>query len=319
MPAHTPIAEATGGVAPSASPTTPGQVVAAILLDWKPTLIAEGNGWVWVVSREAKLVARLDPLTNQLVGQPTILSEPIYDIVVGEGGVWLTGDSVVTRLDPETGKVAATLRADQFGDGTPFRLAVGEGMIWLLNLEQAPSQIHKIDPATNQFVGEPATAGIEALGIAFGADALWTANHDDQTVSRIDPKSNAVVASISLSWEPHYIYFNAEDGLIWVANYHANSVSRIDPRTNQLVGQPLPVPFAPEWMTSGNGKLWVLPSPWKENVLQGVESIAEFDSAAPGEAKIIALDGAPMDAVVSASSLWVTLQNPNKILRLIIK
>ncbi len=57
------------------------------------------------------------------------------------------------------------------------------------------SHVHRIDPRSNRFVGEPATVGVEAVGIAFGADSVWTANHDDSTVSRIDPKTNTVIAS----------------------------------------------------------------------------------------------------------------------------
>ncbi len=307
------------GLTPTAQTALdPERILARIPLTWKPTLVASGYGFIWIVSREDHTVARLDPNTHQFVGAPVRLPEPIYDIVVGEGGVWVTGDTTVTRLDPVTGKITATLRADQFGDGGPFRLAVGDGSIWLVNLIQAAwgSHVHRIDPHTNRFVGKPATVGVEAVGIAFGADSVWTANHDDSTVSRIDPKTNTAVATITLSSEPHYIYFNSDDGLVWVANYHDDSVSRIDPRTNQLVGKPLRVPFAPEWMTSGNGKVWVLPSPTIEEHLQGVESIAEFDSTTAGEAKNVPLGGLPMDAALGDGALWITLQSPDMLLKL---
>lgn len=310
----TPVADSPGA---TPSLTTNRDVIATIPLEWKPTLIAQGNGVLWVVGQESHFVARLDPDTNQLIGEPTALSEPIYDIVANDEGAWVTGDTVVTRLDPTTGEITATLRADQFGDGTPFRLAVGDGLIWLLNLEEGPSGVHKIDPQTNQFVGEAATVGVEAVGITFGAGSIWTADHDDGTVSRLDPKTNQRVATIPLPTEPHFIYFNPDDGLVWIANYHVNSVSRIDPRTNQLIGEPLRVPFAPEWMTSGNNKIWIIPSPYAAgDVPQTFEFIAEFDVTNLGKANIVRVNGRPMNAVVSVGSLWVTTQDPNQVLRL---
>ena len=291
--------------------------VTSISLAWKPTLIAQENGVLWVVSRDSQSVARLDPQTNQFIGQPTKLPEPIYDIAVGEGGIWLTGDTIVMRLDPKTGGIAATLRADQFGDGTPFRLAVGDGLIWLLNLDQRPSAIHKIDPQTNQFAGEPGTVGIEALGITFGAGSIWTADHDSGTISRVHPNTNHILTAIKLMFEPHYIYFNPDDGLIWVSDYHHDRVTRIDPRINQLVGRSLNLPFTPELITSADGKVWVIPSAYQENsVLQKFHGIAEFDAKNIGDAKIISVNGRPMDAVVSAGSLWITTQDPNQIIGL---
>jgi len=305
---------------PSATPpsTTNREILATIPLEWKPTLIAQGNGVLWVVGQEDHFVARLNPVTNQLISEPTLLDEPIYDIVVDKGGVWVTGDTLVTRLDSQTGEIVATLRADQFGDGNPFRFTQGDGWIWLLNLlGDAPSSIHKIDPQTNQFVGEVATVGVEAVGITFGAGSIWTADHDSATVTRVNPKTNKLVVTIPLSFEPHYIYFNPDDGLVWVANYHLNSVSRIDPRTNQLTGKSLPVPFAPEWMMGGAGKVWVIPSPYAQNdVLQNFQGLAGFDTANIGNANILTVNGRPMDAVLSAGSLWVTTQDPNQILRL---
>jgi len=304
---------------PSTTPSsiTNHDIIATIPLDWKPTLIAQGNGVLWVVGQENHFVARLNPVTNQLIGEPTTLPEPIYDIVASDGSAWVTGDTMVTRLDPATGEITATLRADQFSDGMPFRLTVGDGSIWLLNLQEGPSRVHKIDTQTNQFVGGAATIGIEALGIAFGAGSIWTANHDDATVSRVDPTTNGLVATIQLSFEPHYIYFNPDDGLVWVANYHAKSVSRIDPKTNQLIGEPLKVPFAPEWMTSGANKIWIIPSRYAAgDVPQTFEFVAEFDVTNLGEANLVRVKGRPMDAIVSAGSLWITTQVPNQVLRL---
>jgi len=300
------------------SPTAPGsnRILARIPLPWTPTLIASGYGSLWIVSDTERMVARLDPKTNRIVGAPARLSERIYEIVSGDGGVWVSDDTMVTRLDPESGQVVASLR-DQFGDGTPFRMAEGAGLVWVLNLEGAPwgSHVYRISPQTNRFVGQPATVGAEALSIAFGAGSLWSADHDASTVSRVDPRTNRLIAAIPAASEPHFVYFSPEAHHVWVANYHTFAVTRIDPRTNRVVGPSLRVPFAPEWMTSGNGKVWVLPSPSLANHPQGVKSIAEFDLNRLDQPEIVPLEGVPMDAEWSDGALWVTLQAPNMIVK----
>ena len=51
------------------------------------------------------------------------------DVAVGEGGVWVASslDRTVTRLDPATGEIVATI---ELGN-EPQRLAAGGGAVWV--------------------------------------------------------------------------------------------------------------------------------------------------------------------------------------------
>ena len=51
------------------------------------------------------------------------------DVAVGEGAVWVVNqlDGTVMRLDPETGKVVATIHVGN----EPQRIAAGEGRVWV--------------------------------------------------------------------------------------------------------------------------------------------------------------------------------------------
>ena len=51
------------------------------------------------------------------------------DVAVGEGGVWVASrlDRTVTRLDPATGKIVATI---ELGN-EPQRIAAGGGAVWV--------------------------------------------------------------------------------------------------------------------------------------------------------------------------------------------
>jgi streptogramin lyase len=51
------------------------------------------------------------------------------DVSVGEGAVWIVNqlDRTVTRLDPQSGEVEATIRVGN----EPQRVAAGEGSVWV--------------------------------------------------------------------------------------------------------------------------------------------------------------------------------------------
>ena len=67
--------------------------------------------------------------------------------------------------------------------------------------------------------------------IATGAGAVWVVNSLDGTVSRIDPGTNTVVETIGVGNEPLGIVYAA--GSVWVANTGDNTITRIDPDERQ--------------------------------------------------------------------------------------
>jgi YVTN family beta-propeller protein len=67
--------------------------------------------------------------------------------------------------------------------------------------------------------------------VALGNGAIWVSNTDDGTVSRIDPSTNEVVATVSVSGEPADLAI-AGDGTVWVANPGLGAIQRIDPASN---------------------------------------------------------------------------------------
>jgi hypothetical protein len=61
----------------------------AIGLDWTPTAIATGAGYVWVISMPGHVVLRIDPKTKQ-VDKNVRLANPPLDVAVRAGQVLLT-------------------------------------------------------------------------------------------------------------------------------------------------------------------------------------------------------------------------------------
>ncbi len=155
-------------------------------------------------------------------------------------------DRIVTRLEV----------------ASPSYMTSGDGFLWVIS----GSSILQIDPQTNQAVGDPIRPGIQLENIAFGDGALWVttvasgdlgAPSDTDAVSRVDPQSGAVVATIKVSRAPMSLAFTPE--VIWVVNFGANGdvVIRIDPKTNQIAGDPIRTGRAPLSLAVGEGSLWV--------------------------------------------------------------
>ena len=83
-------------------------------------------------------------------------------------------------------------------------------------------------------------ARVEVTGnpqrLTFGYGAVWVTNANG-TVSRIDPASNRVVATIRMPRPGHHPEaIAAGAGMVWVAA-SAGSVWRIDPASNRVVGK----------------------------------------------------------------------------------
>lgn len=69
---------------------------------------------------------------------------------------------------------------------------------------------------------------------AITADAVWVSNGPKNTVHRIDPETNTVVASIPVGQKP-CSGLAAGFGSVWVPNCVDKTISRIDTKTNRVV------------------------------------------------------------------------------------
>jgi YVTN family beta-propeller protein len=93
------------------------------------------------------------------------------------------------------------------------------------------------DPSTgNQVAVVKLRAGASPEGLVDANGAIWVANHQGGSVSRIDPAANKVVATVRLqvpqSGGPQGIA--AGLGSVWVTLGNSGEVARIDPATNRL-------------------------------------------------------------------------------------
>jgi virginiamycin B lyase len=147
-------------------------------------------------------------------------------------------------------RVVETLRL--FGD--PVAMAVRGNDVWVAG--NNPSWVTRWVTPTNPMTRETPTIALPAAPtrLAAAEDAVWVLTPSDGSVSRIDPASNEVVATIPVGRAPSGLAVGA--GAVWVSRRLDGAVARIDPTTNRVVAT-IPVGRAPGAMTVAGGVVWV--------------------------------------------------------------
>ena len=134
-----------------------------------PVAVAIGDGSVWVVGEDSKLLVRIDPRSNQLLDGIAVGGGP--DAVVdGLGAVWVANraDGTVSRIDPATDRVTDTAPAGRL----PVALAIADGALWVADADGA---VLRIDPRRRAVAAESQTGSSPAGLAAVGGDVWATA------------------------------------------------------------------------------------------------------------------------------------------------
>lgn len=153
------------------------------------------------------------------------------DIAVGEGAVWVAdmGSSTVYKVDPGTNKVVLNIPVDIFGgEGS---IGVGEGFVWVITFENHNKTLTRYNAKSG---AEEAKIALPRAGKEVVVDygAVWVAAARRDELYRIDPASNEVIATISVTGSPRYLA--SGEGSIWILDLDDGVVQRVDGRTGEL-------------------------------------------------------------------------------------
>jgi streptogramin lyase len=101
------------------------------------------------------------------------------DVAFAFGSVWVanTFAHTISRVDPRTNRISATIHVD----GSPEGLAPGFGSLWASLLPGRSTTVLRIDPATNRLV-ETLSA---TSSVATGGGMVWVQH--DSGLQRLDP------------------------------------------------------------------------------------------------------------------------------------
>jgi YVTN family beta-propeller protein len=229
-----------------------------------PSQLAVGAGALWVGNGDGRYftttvsISRVDPGAEKVTRPPLKLPDTsdgsnwgspntgYQQIAVGAGGVWARNpDATMSRIDPETGELVATI------DVQASTVAAGAEGVWFVPLD-SPG-VKRIDPRTNRVVQTIRIPADALPAIAVGAGSVWATAENEGLVWRIEPGPRPVPRPIKVGVGVGYIAFG--DGAVWAANYLDGTVSRIDPRTN-AVTETVAV-GTPRALAAGEGSAWV--------------------------------------------------------------
>ena len=169
--------------------------------------VAAGGGGVWVTSG-AHLVLRIDPSTDRNVARTVVALAPA-SLAVGSGGVWVASATRLSRIEPQTNAVTASVNVPGTGG-----VATGRGFVWLIVPGELRGEVWRFDPNS---VTPTATVrvGSQPTGLAVGDGSVWVANGGDGTLSRVEPFTAEVLATVELGLRPSDVAVG--EGAVWVA------------------------------------------------------------------------------------------------------
>jgi DNA-binding SARP family transcriptional activator len=205
-----------------------------------------GLGALWRLEDPGELL-QIDPSTMRL--KRTIPIGFAGDIAVAGNGVWVSGDTnTLVRVDPIYGTVAQRIRLPHHGLGRPRNaggVAFGASSVWVA---QGHSRVLRIDPAGGRIrrVFDVPDAGV----LAFGGGAVWVGSSELGKLTKIDPRTNAIVATVSVG--PSICCLAVGGGYVWAAN--DSGIWKISSD-----GRPIAVTELPSEageMSYGEGALW---------------------------------------------------------------
>jgi YVTN family beta-propeller protein len=146
--------------------------------------------------------------------------------------------------------------------------------------------------------------GTSPSSLAAGDGAVWVANYNQGTVSRINPALRTVVQTLQVGSTPTAVAVGAS--AVWVTDNYGSRVFRIDPTVNQVV-QSIPVGNAPTGAAVGDGSVWVA------NSSDG--TLTRIDATTGGVITTITLGGSPAGVAVGLGGVWVSDQAGDRVVR----
>jgi YVTN family beta-propeller protein len=207
---------------------------------------------LWIGDCDANALLRVDPRSGKVIAS-IALGAQIDDessVAAGEGSVWITvnGPPTLLRIDPKTNKVVGQVAAP----GSPAAIRAGLGGLWLASDDGTMLRLN----ANSGAVVATIPVGRGPRFTAIGGGSVWVLNQADGTVSRVDPASNRVSATIRVTSVPVQGGDMAFGGGFAWARISDSLVAQIDPTTNRVVRR-LGTPMGSGSVAADDDAVWI--------------------------------------------------------------
>jgi virginiamycin B lyase len=216
-------------------------------------------------------------------------------MAVTTDSVWVVSSraNLVTRLDANTNQPADTISVSKPCSGLVFAF----NSLWIPSC--GAHKLVRADAVSGKVLAEIAAGPADSEGgIAAGAGSIWLVTGKNGALTRIDAKTNAIAANISIpagSFNPLFA-----DGFVWVSSNQNNVLIKLDPATNQIAAT-IPVGKNPRFLTGGAGSVWTLN--------QGDGTITRVDTKAGRSVATIeaGVPGPGGEIAFGFGSVWATM------------
>ena len=238
---------------------------------------------------------------GEVVGEPIKVGKGPRDAAFGGGAIWTANldDNTVSRLDPATNKATSIPVSDLF----PFEVDFDGNSLFVTG----PSEIRKIDPATNEVVATYKDAEGEITSVAAGEGALWIVHTKNDTLTKVSQQTMEVDGDpIKVGDRPTSVAVG--EGGVWVSNFGSKTVSKIDPELGEQFGDPIPLEFAPGGVSVVEGTVY----------LGTGKGVVELDPTSFTLGEPVEVAGAAFYDV-GLGALWTTFPNSGELRRLDLK
>jgi branched-chain amino acid transport system substrate-binding protein len=287
-----------------------GELTAAVPLGDAPSTVAVGEGAAWVIDADDRTVSRVDvddpgdPRTFGTASTPTA-------VAAGAGGVWVgntdasssvkTFTESVSRLDPESAIAVETIELPR---GRPILSGYGFSRRQIAVTRNA---VWAINPDQSISRIDPRTnrlvarvAGTRAENIAAGAEGVWIV--EEGGIAEIDPRTNAVARRIDVPAES-LAPLAVGAGAVWIADPSGGSVWRVDPAPNpsDVVLRQIPLDRWVGEVAFGEGAVWA--------TNEIADRVYRIDPRTNEPQAFTGLT-APRGVAVGEGSVWVTAADP---------
>jgi streptogramin lyase len=278
-------------------------LVDEIPLGFKSSLIAAGEGYVWIVDPQGSTLWRIDPRTRSAstIGIAVGAGAVPFGIAVGRGAVWLAvlrgSKQVVLELGPEVGELRRTIHfGGEAGNGLYLSrlrpLAIGDGAVWAI--DAALGGLWRIDPRTGR--ARELAEGLDVLSLAAGGGVVWVAG--SSTVIKIDAATGLELGSSSVGSQVYgeTASVGLSQGAVWFAGSSGRTLSKLDP-LSLATTQTFSVGKGPSGVAVGEGAVWVANS--------GDGTVSRVDPA-DGKMRTIRLGQTPGGVVAAYGAVWTS-------------
>jgi YVTN family beta-propeller protein len=170
----------------------------------------------------------------------------------------------------------------------------------------APNSVAVIDAASNRVVRSVENVGITPSAIAVGAGSVWVANLGAKTVSRLDPATRSLQATIPLDATATGIAVGA--GSVWTGNGILGTVTRIDPSVSSVSAtiEDVAPRSSAGTIAIGEGAVWFV---------SGIGILAKIDPAGARVVGEVIVGVSPSAIAVGEGSVWVVNAGDNTVSR----